>query len=253
MRSRSAASSAFSQPCSMWMRLHRPCKPSRPCLASQGLSLPSVLDLLLQRLERFHAGRQVGLLVALAVDGLLPGAALLVELRHLLLQLVQAGVGRLGRFLGRGQLGLQVGAGAPRPARPARCGRRPAARAAGSTGATVPRCCAGRPPAPGSAAAPAPPACAARWSGPAPGAGLPPGRAVAGPGPRPGPPAAPPVPRPPRPARPASRSRPAASSLRVAHWAVCSFSCARRCSTRWRPSTTKRISASSRPTSALAS
>jgi hypothetical protein len=44
-----------------------------------------------------------------------------------------------------------------------------------------------------------------------------------------------------------------ASSLRVAHCAVCSFSCTRRCSTRWRPSTTKRISASSRPTSALAS
>ncbi len=31
------------------------------------------------------------------------------------------------------------------------------------------------------------------------------------------------------------------------------FSCSSRCSTRWRPSTTKRISASSRPTSALAS
>ena len=42
-RSRSAASSAFSQPGSMCRRLHSPCKPSSPCLASQGLSLPSVL------------------------------------------------------------------------------------------------------------------------------------------------------------------------------------------------------------------
>ena len=45
----------------------------------------------------------------------------------------------------------------------------------------------------------------------------------------------------------------AASCLRVAHCAVCSLSWLKRCSTRMRPSTTKRISASSRPTSALAS
>ena len=42
MRSRKAASRAFSHPASMWIRLHKACKPSKPCLASQGLSLPSV-------------------------------------------------------------------------------------------------------------------------------------------------------------------------------------------------------------------
>ena len=41
-RSRRADSRAFSQPGSMWIRLQRPSNPSMPCLASQGLSLPSV-------------------------------------------------------------------------------------------------------------------------------------------------------------------------------------------------------------------
>ncbi|EWS63649.1 hypothetical protein Y695_03118 [Hydrogenophaga sp. T4] len=44
-----------------------------------------------------------------------------------------------------------------------------------------------------------------------------------------------------------------ASWLRVVHEAICSFNCTSRCSTRVRPSITKRISASSLPTSALAS
>ena len=57
------------------------------------------LDLFLQRLERFHARRQVSLARALAVDGLLARAAVVVELGHRFLQLVQAGLGGFGNFL----------------------------------------------------------------------------------------------------------------------------------------------------------
>jgi hypothetical protein len=131
MRSRSAASSAFSQPCSMWMRLHRPLQAVQAVLGQPGLQLAVGLDLFLQRLQRFHARRQVGLLARPAVlTSCCLRAAVFVELRHLLLQLVQAGVGfglgascaaascccRLARrcFVGRGQ---RVAVGARRSRR----------------------------------------------------------------------------------------------------------------------------------------
>ena len=190
MRSRSAASRAFSQPCSMWMRLHRPCSPSRPCLASQGRSLPSVLTFSCSALSASIRADRSACLCAFAVDGLLPAAAVFVQLRHLLLQLVQARVRGFGGFLRRRPIAPAGWSGALRRAPRARCGRLPGARGAGSAGATAPRCCAGRRPAPGSAAAPGPRRRAARWTWPAPGAAPLPDRAAAAPVLRPGRPAA---------------------------------------------------------------
>ena len=72
------------------------------------LELAVGLDLLLQGLERFHPRRQIRLLVALAVGRLLPCAAVLVELRHLLLQFVQPALGGFRHFLRGGELGLKL-------------------------------------------------------------------------------------------------------------------------------------------------
>ena len=49
----------------MWTCVHRPCRPSRPCLRQPGLQLAFGLHLLLQRAQRVEARAEVGLLAPL--------------------------------------------------------------------------------------------------------------------------------------------------------------------------------------------
>ena len=80
----------------------------QPVLGQPGFELAIGLHLFLQRLERLHTGRQVSLLGGLGIDHLLLLAAGVIQLRHAVLQLMQAGIGHAGAFLCLGQLGLQV-------------------------------------------------------------------------------------------------------------------------------------------------
>ena len=77
-------------------------------LGQPGAQLAVGLDLFLQRLQGFHAGRQVGLAGAFGVHVLLAGAAVFVQLGHGVLQLGQAGFGGFGLLLGGFELAAQV-------------------------------------------------------------------------------------------------------------------------------------------------
>ena len=81
----------------------------QPVLRQPRLELAVGPDLFLQSPERFQSGRQIRLLAAFAVDRLLARPALAIELRHLLLQFMQPGIGELRGLLRRGELRLQVG------------------------------------------------------------------------------------------------------------------------------------------------
>jgi hypothetical protein len=242
---------AFPSPARYGCGSTRPCKWSSPCLASQGCSLPSVLTFSCRVLEGLQAGRQICLARRLVVDGLLGSRAL-----------------------------------------SSRCGTDPAAPAAGRPGsppaswASASWIC-------NSAAAARPAArrcdltprrsrraadtCALFFDAAllggqhldlllhlhhtgtlvvgrlAQGSGCPPGPATVGP-------ALPPVP--PAVTVCSSPNKASSASRSTSPWhPVCAcgplanllLSFDRRCSARWRPSTTKRISASRRPTSVLAS
>ncbi|MNY49954.1 hypothetical protein D3C86_1854250 [compost metagenome] len=80
-----------------------------PVLGQPGLELAIGLDLFLQRLERFHARRELGLARTFGVHGLLARAAFVVELGHAVLQLLQLGFGDLGGFLRHVELAAQIG------------------------------------------------------------------------------------------------------------------------------------------------
>ena len=255
MRSRSAPSSAFSQPCSMWMRLHRPLQTVQPVLGQPGLQLAVGLDLFLQRLQRFQRADRSACLAdsvltcccacgglrrvaapspATHADGLRQLHWLPVHFFELLLQRDEA---RL--------VGCDVSALRSWSSRSRRfCNWRDCSSILRCSAASTWICCCTCITLPRWSLAalcavlqrPLPVPSGNAWPA------LPPGRPAARFALR-------------RAAASSARrsSSAWASSRRVAHWASCSFSDTRRCSTRRRPSTTKRISASSRPTSVLAS
>ena len=78
-------------------------------LRQPGLELAFGLDLLLQRAQRVEARAQIRLLRAFGVDAVLPDAALVVQRRHLLAQLVEPRVGDREGRVGNGVLLLQFG------------------------------------------------------------------------------------------------------------------------------------------------
>ena len=108
--------------------------------ASQGLSLPSVCTFSCKARRASEPRADVGLAGRFAVDGVLLGAALLVELRHLLGQLLQPGVG-LGLGLGGGSALSSRSCFQPRPcpgpARPWRSAGQALAAGAQRTGLLV--------------------------------------------------------------------------------------------------------------------
>ncbi len=251
-RSRSAASSAFSQPVSMWMRLHRPCRPSSPCLASQGFNLPSVLTLSCSALSasmradrsdcfadswftaNWAARRSSSSWGTLSCSSCSTASA------------SSAASWATDNWLWA--LSRRASSGAARALRSAirrsrrwlswrLCSSTLRCSAASTwicccTWVTLPRCslarfCAWRRP---SSSAGSASACSSPWAASTTDFSSASTTASA-----------------------SCSSSTLASWLRVDHEAICSFSCSRRCSTRVRPSTTKRISASSLPTSALAS
>src|SRR3954465_3452428 len=107
MRSRRAAWGASRRVVALARRLFEPRPPAgldvdlRPqarqaveaVLGEPRLELALGLDLLLQGPQRLQARAEVRLLRGLGVDLLLPGAALVVERRHLLGELVQPRIG----------------------------------------------------------------------------------------------------------------------------------------------------------------
>ena len=122
-RSRSAASSAVSQPGSMWMRRPQALQAVEAVLGQPGLAaclrsapFPAAPCSASRRAPRSAC------VPPSALTGPAARAALLVERRHLLLQLVQARIGRvLRRFRRPAQLRAAGRPGAPRRARPAPC------------------------------------------------------------------------------------------------------------------------------------
>ena len=143
-RSRSAASSAVSQPGSMWMLRPQALQAVEAVLGQPGLELALGLHLLLQRLQRVEARRQVGLLArSRALTWPAAARRSLVERGHLLLQLVQARLGGCGcASLGAGALALAgrrgvASSGAARPCCSAGQALAPRLQLARS----APRCC----------------------------------------------------------------------------------------------------------------
>ncbi len=251
-RSRSAASSAFSQPCSMWMRLHRPCSPPSPCFASQGCSLPSVLTFSCSALSAsMRADRSACRALCVFTSCCLA--------RRSSSSCGTCSCSSCSRASAVSAASCAAVSCCCRLTRRCSSGAASALRSATSfsrrwfccrdcssmlrwSAASTWICCWTCPTAVRCSVARD---CAWRKASSRSGSCWSCSSTCA--------------------ASSAAFSSPstaraarfsisaAASSLRSTHWAACSFNCTRRCSARWRPSTTKRISASSRPTSALAS
>ena len=147
----------FPSPVSMCSLVHRPCRPSSPCLASQGLSLPSVCTFSCRARSASRRADQIGLAAELGVavclsvrPGLRPAPAP-ARPAHAGAHRPVRVARRPRRCIFSSDSSLRSVSGAARPARSvARRSRR-----VRKLCATAHRCCGSRRPAPGSAAAPA--------------------------------------------------------------------------------------------------